>query len=603
MLLLLPCLCVFGVFGQLPPQPLSLFWSPLHQDNVNIATEAGASYLDASYSFVDDNLFVVSNTTQLPGTVPLNHYWNAALKHSYVTASPEGNAFAIANNYSFLLVEGYVLPASAGTAQTRPLEMWYSAARGDHFLVGTPTNRANAISANYVFLFVDCVIPIAWTLWPNTPPADIPFQKSADLLDFEFGFGLNAIPPGIGADTWYPSWSRDGNLYSSWTDGTVNGVSSDSGGDGATTGMAIVVGDDPFNLSVSGPRPSWVSSAAPYQGRYPSGNLHYNGTWYYATYSLENYEYHPSVPVNCGNWCIQGPFCWWRYSNDSGLTWVDPHSNMSSFSDNLFQEVAVNNSKVKFGAPHVVDFGQEMEHSPDGKFYLVGHGASEPNEYQSWMQGSQVYMARGIPTPATINDATQYEFYAGGSGSNAIWSSSIGDAAPLFTWGNRTGVVTLSYHPLLSKYIMVIGTSTFSPSMVTQFDTYFLESDDLTGPWSYVTYLSEFGPEAYFVNIPSKFMGLGGGVYEDTAAPFVAAAWGGDAAATANNKTSTFQDRTRPASNQESQGYYNFFLSYSANFAERPTSPLPPGSGYHWSLQQSRFSLSAAFLEKLRSRA
>ena len=28
--------------------------------------------------------------------------------------------------------------------------------------------------------------------------------------------------------------------------------------------------------------------------------------------------------------------------------------------------------KVKFGAPHFVDFGQELEHSPDGKAYLVG---------------------------------------------------------------------------------------------------------------------------------------------------------------------------------------------------------------------------------------
>ena len=25
------------------------------------------------------------------------------------------------------------------------------------------------------------------------------------------------------------------------------------------------------------------------------------------------------------------------------------------------------------------------------------------------------------------------------------------------------------------------------------FDTYFLESDDITGPWSYVTYLANFG--------------------------------------------------------------------------------------------------------------
>jgi hypothetical protein len=30
---------------------------------------------------------------------------------------------------------------------------------------------------------------------------------------------------------------------------------------------------------------------------------------------------------------------------------------------------------VKMGAPHFVDFGKNMEHSPDGKAYLLGMGA------------------------------------------------------------------------------------------------------------------------------------------------------------------------------------------------------------------------------------
>jgi len=46
--------------------------------------------------------------------------------------------------------------------------------------------------------------------------------------------------------------------------------------------------------------------------------------------------------------------------------------------------------------------------------------------------------------------------------------------------------------------------------------------------------------------------------------------------------------------------YYDFFLSYSADFASGQ--PNPPGSGYHWSLQQSRFGLSAAFQARLEER-
>eukprot|EP01048_Picozoa_sp_COSAG05_P024379 COSAG05_NODE_5706_length_1111_cov_1.353755_2_plen_127_part_00 len=70
---------------------------------------------------------------------------------------------------------------------------------------------------------------------------------------------------------------------------------------------------------------------------------------------------------------------------------------------------------AQFGAPHWVDFGQELEHSPDGKAYLVGHGATSPASIQAWMLGDQVYMARVTPTVANIGDKTKWEFYAGGA--------------------------------------------------------------------------------------------------------------------------------------------------------------------------------------------
>jgi hypothetical protein len=41
-------------------------------------------------------------------------------------------------------------------------------------------------------------------------------------------------------------------------------------------------------------------------------------------------------------------------------------------------------------------------------------------------------------------------------------------------------------------------------------NTYILESNEITGPWKLVTYLKDFGEQAYFVNIPSKFISLDG---------------------------------------------------------------------------------------------
>jgi len=80
-----------------------------------------------------------------------------------------------------------------------------------------------------------------WVVWPNSPPAGLPLPLSTDLTGFSYLSGVGAgggmaVPARIGADTWYPSWAADGRLFSSFTDGTVAGVSSGSGGSGATTG-------------------------------------------------------------------------------------------------------------------------------------------------------------------------------------------------------------------------------------------------------------------------------------------------------------------------------------------------------------------------------
>ncbi|CAE7286148.1 unnamed protein product [Symbiodinium microadriaticum] len=102
---------------------------------------------------------------------------------------------------------------------------------------------------------------------------------------------------------------------------------------------------------------------------------------------------------------------------------------------------------------------------------------------------------------------------------------------------------------------MCISTPTFSPFTTKQFDTYLLESPSITGPFRYISYLREFGPEAYFVSIPSKFL----------------------------------------AKSTASDGSLRLFLSYSANFAYHSQSS-PVGSGYHWTLQEVELRLGKSQL-------
>ena len=85
-------------------------------------------------------------------------------------------------------------------------------------------------------------------IWPSEPPADIPFPPSQDLTGIAF---TGRYAHYGNADTWYPTWASNDNLYSPWTDGKVNGVSSGSMGLRATTGYATIVGNDPLHLTIT----------------------------------------------------------------------------------------------------------------------------------------------------------------------------------------------------------------------------------------------------------------------------------------------------------------------------------------------------------------
>ena len=65
----------------------------------------------------------------------------------------------------------------------------------------------------------------------------------------------------------------------------------------------------------------------------------------------------------------------------------------------------------------------------------------------------------------------------------------------------------MTYNPGLKKYLMCI---TDAGNTISRTNTYILESDRITGPWKLVVYMRYFGEQAYFVNIPSKFISADG---------------------------------------------------------------------------------------------
>jgi len=344
-------------------------------------------------------------------------------------------------------------------------------------------------------------------IWKSEIPSGCPFKQSETfngikLLGLKSGFHFG--------DTWYPSWASDDKLYSPFTDGCtwrLDGSDDCSGSwdyDHATTGQAIIEGDNPMTLK-SYSLGLCMASAAPYHGRYPCGSLVYNGVWYYGTYCLD-----PSGQAKYGNnqynWPWMGPFVGFRYSTDYGKKWNDCPLTPSR---PLFNETGLNSYPVKIGSPHFVDFGKNMQFSPDGKAYLIAHGADTSDNMprfwnDSWITGDQIYLLRVTPTIQNINDVSKYEFFAGyDDKKNPLWTSDFDKIKPMLEWNNNMGCVTITYDAPLKKFLMCV---TDGGNTCARMNTYILEADLITGPWKIITYLKDFGEQAYFVNIPTKFI-------------------------------------------------------------------------------------------------
>jgi hypothetical protein len=328
--------------------------------------------------------------------------------------------------------------------------------------------------------------------WPDDPPGGCPFEQSAQITGITF---TGRYANYSGADTWYPMWAADGNCYSTWTDGFIEGYECISNTGGNCTGQAKLVGEDPLNLGI-------INLGKMYSGPayYPCVSLIANGVFYYGSY----FAYDDT-----------GYFEGFRYSSDCdhftekpNAGWTDPYWTDARDPDrNFFNETG----QAKFRVPHAVVFGQNNNLSPDGKIYLVSHGVSVAGHQDDWDKGDAVYLCRVAANPASVTNAAAYEFFAGRDGNNnPTWTNNVANSQPILDWPNYLGSESLTYIPGLNKYILMTARLKESESNLPYNVVIFWESDRLSGPYKMVHYLKDWGPQTYFPNIPAKFISSDG---------------------------------------------------------------------------------------------
>jgi hypothetical protein len=564
-------LLMSGAFAAAPlratdPIPLWRYYQAAWRDNLVAATQEMATWaLSRNYSLVRQEGFIVPCPgTRVacgcaPGLFPLSALVRTTNASSGSLDAYLGLASLAGPEFLRLGDEGCAstFPAApAAPFPCAPLQIW----RSDAVRLDTDSvvNRSSVEDVRgddggecpgcgYSHVRIEACLPSAsWARFPGAgaPPPGSPFAPSARLrggVSFSSRVGYY---PRTGADTWFPSWGADDQLYSVFTDGVVavdlpgfdavpyfdppshaaqvasQGAevaccSSCGLNDTQNTGSAVLSGGDPFSLRVT-PLGCERASAWPYGGRYPSANLHFNGSWFVGTYALW-----PAAPSGGSG---LGPFVGFRTSADGGATWLDDGRLAAT---NIFgEEFCESRStctatggaapRIRFGAPHFVDYGKNMGGSPDGRAYLIGHGCvlRSLGWKCDWNVGDTVFLARttGPPSPGTISaaGAAAWEFWAGeGRG----YSPNLTHAAPLFAWApHGTGIVTMTWHAALGLYLTWVSTPNARDS--NTYDAYLLESTAPEGPFFLVDYLYQFGKQGYFLNSVSKFAASG--------------AWGGD---------------------------------------------------------------------------
>ena len=469
-----------GALLQASVTPLLWFWSPAALDNV--LTTSAFPPEGADYKYIGVSALASASNTTAPAMCELALFRGQQGTREYWTTcgDPEA-AQARAANYSLVAWLGAYLPLNASllpppappgphTSAVNmpptqpqgwvPLAQLFSAARGDHYAT-----------------------PIAF---PDLPDGYITQRKQ--------GFVFVSLPECAAAQ-----------------------------GESPAQGWAVLEGDNPFDLEITRvgnvPHPPFTASASfpgP-KGVYPSTSFVFRDQWIYGFYLLAD-----PAGSGCGNWCHLGPLIAFGVANMSNISaWSfenAPYWGGTAKSDvdrGVFEAFDVT-QPIRMGVPRFVDFGADNTHSPDGRAYLLGKGcAANDGIHCSFMTGDSAFLARTVAPLASysslslLNLASSWEFW-GGAGA-AGWVSNISHASALFSWPRGVGGLTMTYNPILHKYLVVsnLPSDRVHPTNCS-FDTYLLEADNITGPYRLVSYMASLGPQMYFQHLASKFFSADG---------------------------------------------------------------------------------------------
>jgi hypothetical protein len=309
------------------------------------------------------------------------------------------------------------------------------------------------------------LLPLASILLLPTQANAAPYPPSPVITNITFDTAtFRSLAPG--SDNWPLTWGANNHQYTSWGDG---------GGFGGTNT----------------------------NGRVSLGFARIEGT---AT-NFSTYNIYGGVNAQCSA-SISGKS--YGIVDIDGIlyAWISPGSNTQNYSEaRLYRSTNLgctwSSTSVVFTQsqnlilPSILQFGPGYTNTLDDYVYMYATRLKTSSSLTIQAPG-EVDLLR-VPKN-NITNLSSYQFYAGLSNNQPVWTSTIGNRQPVFrvTEGVGWAPPGVTYNPGINRYLLTVDDGTLGVNSVSGRGMGIYDAPNPWGPWTTVTHIESFNYEPTF---------------------------------------------------------------------------------------------------------
>jgi hypothetical protein len=288
------------------------------------------------------------------------------------------------------------------------------------------------------------------TTGPPCPPSPL-------IRSVTFGPVGSIVRDAIGSDNWPITWGDDGDQYTSYGDGWGFPPGTELK---LSLGFAKVAGGPADFQGTNLRAPTGERQGDGAAGAKASGMVMVDGVLY-------------MLVRNVGN----SQLAW---SEDHGRTW---HWGFRF--------------GTSFGCPSFLNFGRNYEDAPWDHVYV--YSSDGPSAYEPY---DHVVLAR-VPK-SRIRERDAYQFFAGLSGGEPVWSADIGERRPVFSFPAHCQRLDVAYCAGIRRYLLALGHDHHGGWGL-------FDAPQPWGPWTTAFHTEDWGlGDTHGYRLPTKWMGEDG---------------------------------------------------------------------------------------------